>query len=207
MRRYRFVLHLDVMTYFPSIDRGILLALVERRIRDRQFLAVVGRVLEAGAGIYELPETRERAGWPPGWPPPGRGIAIGSSVSQLFAAQVYLAELDHFLKRRLKVPGALRYLDDLFCFGDRRAELRRWRGEIASWLEAERGLRLKHPAAPVLPCRGDLDGLGYRVTRAGFHVRRRALAHLRWRLASAVGGDPAVEIERSIASSVGVALF
>ncbi len=210
-RRHRYALHLDVRSYFPSIDLEILRHLVARRIRDRCFLAIVDRVLDAGRGLYDEPECRRLASLPADWPPPGRGLPIGSYTSQLFAAHVYLAGLDHFAKRTLKVPGYLRYVDDLFCFGDRRADLRAWRAAIASWLLEERGLRLKHPRAPVLSCQSHLDALGHRITRDGLTARPRALHKLRRRVDLALpgpgGGKGSVDLRRSVASSAGVVLF
>lgn len=210
LRRHRFALHLDIRAYFPSIDLEILRRLLARRIRDRRFLAVVDRVLEAGAGIYDPPAGRALAGLAADWPPPGRGLPIGAYTSQLFAAHVYLAELDHHMKRVLKVPGLLRYVDDIFLFADRRADLRRWRGEVAAWLAAERGLRLKHPAAPILSCHGHLDALGYRLSRAGVQAHPRALRRLRRRVAAELArrrGRARVDLARSIAASAGVVLF
>ncbi len=211
MRRHRFALHLDVRSYFPSIDLDILRRLLEYRIRDDRFLEVIDRVLEAGAGMYDRPDVRRRAGIAGDWPPPGRGLPIGSYTSQLFAAQVYLARFDHFVKRDLKVPGLTRYVDDVFCFGDRRADLRSWRREIADWLFHERGLLLKHPQARVLSCRGHLDALGYRVTRDGLRALARPLRRLQRRAAAAVtrpeGRPETVDFGRSVASSAGVVLF
>jgi hypothetical protein len=209
MRRHRFALHLDVRSYFPSVDLEILRALLEKRIRDRRFLAVVERVLEAGREIYRRSGVRRQAGLADDWPPPGRGLPIGAYTSQLFAAHVYLAELDHFVKRSLHVPGYVRYVDDLLLLADSRAELRRARAEVGAWLVTERGLRLKHPQARILSCRGHLDALGYRITRGGVEARPRALRRLRRRMSTVVLGRarPGFDIERSIASSAGVALF
>ncbi len=211
VRRHRFALHLDVKAYFPSIDLGILRRLLARRIVDGRFLALLDRLLEAGERIYRHPRHRVLAGLGEEWPPPGRGLPIGAYTSQLFAAHVYLSGLDHFIKRQLKVPGLCRYVDDIFCFGDRRADLRRWRREIGGWLREERRLRLKHPSAPILSCRGHLDALGYRIRRDGFEALPRALVRFRRRVAeelrAAPRGPRQPDIERSIASTAGVVLF
>lgn len=211
LRRFRFVTHLDIKTYFPSVDLNILRRLLGDRIRDEPFLRLVDRVLDVGAQLYRRKGVRALAGLGEKWPPPGRGLPIGTYTSQLFAAHVYLDGLDHFVKRELKVPGLCRYVDDIFFFGDRRSELRSWRRAVREWLRAERGLRLKHPEARVLSCRGHLDALGYRITRDGVEALPRALSRLKARVAEEAAGSGGeserIDLARSIAASAGVVLF
>jgi len=147
------------------------------------------------------------AGLSADWPPAGRGLPIGWYTSQLFAAHLYLNAFDHHAKRVLKVPGYLRYVDDLFFFGNRRRDLERWREGSREWLWQERGLCLKHPNAGILPCHGHLDALGYRIERGSLRCRPRALRRLRQRAALQLAGAPGPDFERSVASSVGIAVF
>ena len=211
LRRFRFAVHLDVKSYFPSVDLGILRRLLAGPIRDRRFLRVVDGVLEAGAELYRRPEVRAAAGLGDAWPSPGCGLPIGAYTSQLFAAHVYLDGLDHFVKRQLKVPGLCRYVDDIFVFGDRRADLRAWRRAVGEWLARERRLRLKHPEARILSCRGHLDALGYRITRGGIEALPRALRRLRRRVRGEMRArgptSERVDLGRSVASTAGVVLF
>ena len=114
LRRFRYVLHLDIKNYFPSISTDILRHLLSRRLHDERFLELLDRLFTSGRFLYDHPLTRQLAGLDSRWPPPGRGIPIGSYTSQLFAAHIYLNELDHFVKRELEAPGYLRYVDDMF---------------------------------------------------------------------------------------------
>lgn len=211
MTRHRFVVHLDVRAYYPSIDREIMKRLLEKRIRDPDFMALVVSLLDASCDLYRDPLHRRRAGLEADWPPPGRGLPVGSSLSQLLATHIYLNAFDHWVKRQLKVSGYLRYGDDLFLFGDRRAEMRFWRGEVGAWLLEHRQLRLKHPQAPVLSCRGHLDALGHRLRR-GCDIRplpragRRFQHKLRQCLYAPRRGPGRAHLERSIASYRGVLL-
>ncbi len=211
VRRHPFALHLDIRSYFPSIDLALLRGLIERRVRDPRFMEVIDRILRSGAGLHDAPSVRRYARIDPDRPPPGRGLPIGSLTSQLFAAHVYLSGLDHFVKRELHVPGYVRYVDDLFLFGPRRGELRAWRTAVARWLEAERGLRLKCPEARVLSCGGHLNALGHRITRRGIEPLPRAFKRLKARVAKACvpggAGRKRVDVARSMASSVGGILF
>ncbi len=51
---------------------------------------------------------------------PGIGLPIGSLTSQFFA-NVYLNELDQFVKHSLKVRAYLHYVDDFVLLGDNTA--------------------------------------------------------------------------------------
>ena len=188
MRRHRYALHLDIRAYFPSVDPALLYELLARRIRDERFLHVVWLVLADGPEIYARPEVRRAGGLTDDWPPAGRGLPLGTATSQMFATHVYLCPMDHWIKRGLKVPTYLRYVDDLFLFADRRADLRAWRAEVAAWLDRERGLRLKHPQAPIVSCAATLDALGHRVRRDAVVPRPRRLTHLARRAAAALRG-------------------
>ena len=106
----------------------------------------------------------------------------------------------------VRFPRATR----LFFFGDVRAELRRWRADASVWLKVERGLRLKHPQARILSCRGSLDGLGCRVRRSGVEALPRALERLARRAAARARGGHrrgGPDFERCAAASAGVLLF
>ena len=67
-----------------------------------------------------------------------RGLPIGNLTSQ-FWANVYLDRLDHFVKRELKCPAYLRYVDDFLLFADDKPTLWAWRRAIIDYLA---GLRL-----------------------------------------------------------------
>ena len=206
MRRHRFVLHLDVAAYFASVDLDVLRGLVWRRVLDGRLRDIVDAILEDGRFIYDVPEVRAHARLGDDGPGPRCGLPIGALTSQLFAAHVYLDALDHFATRILKIPGYTRYVDDVIIFGDRRADLRRWRAELAEWLCEERRLRLKHPKAPALSCAGHLDALGRRIRRDRVEPHPRALRRLRARVAREMdgmpGGLPSPTFDESLASAI-----
>ena len=115
-RRNAYALKMDVAQYFPSIDHEILKAKLRRRIKDARVLALLERIIdtspvvEGGPGHFgedHLPLPLERR----------RGIPIGNLTSQ-FLANLYLDDLDHFVKQTLKVRAYLRYVDDMVALHD-----------------------------------------------------------------------------------------
>lgn len=203
LRRHRFVLHLDIRHYFLSIDRGILLAIMARRIKDPRFLELLATIAHSGEGIYRRPQIVDFLGLPVGFPPPGCGLPIGNLTSQWWGNH-YLSGLDHFIKRELKVSSYQRYMDDLVCFGDSHKELESHRERIAAWLWSERRLRLKRPNASVRETTRRLTYLGARVSRAGIAPRAETLQRLARRIVElALHGDDS-SIQPSLASYRGV---
>ena len=182
LRRNRFCLHLDLKSYFASVDLDVLRALIVQRVQDRPLLDVIDRILADGRTLYDRPEVRTFGGLASDWPGPRCGLPIGALTSQLFAAHVYLDAFDHFVTRELKVPGYTRYVDDMILFSDRRSQLTAWRLAVTDWLDDKRRLRLKHPYARVLCCAHHLDALGHRIRRDRIECLPRGRRRLRARV-------------------------
>jgi hypothetical protein len=137
-RRYRYALQCDVVQFFPAIDHALLRQTLARKLRDPDLLWLVDRILESGVGVlagqYDMvyfagddPSTGSGQGLFAVNRP--RGLPIGNLTSQ-FWANCYLNPFDHFVKRELRCPAYLRYVDDFVLFGDDRAQLWAWKAAI-----------------------------------------------------------------------------
>jgi len=151
-----YCLKCDIAKYFNSIDHQILFRLVEKKIADKKVLRLTKEILKSSE------ET------------PGKGIPIGNLTSQLFA-NVYLNELDQFVKHRLRVKRYLRYMDDFLVLGFDKKKLHQIRKEMEKFLWERLELKM-HPKKvnifPVYPVRNNglsngaskgIDFLGYRL--------------------------------------------
>ncbi len=150
------------MQCFPSIDHAILRGILARSIADEQTLWLIDQVLASGADVHR---AQYRMQWFPGddlfardCP---RGLPIGNLTSQ-FWANVYLNELDQFIKRELHCAAYVRYVDDFILFADAKAQLWEWKARLAEFLQS---LRLvAHPGKTLV--RRVADGipfLGWRI--------------------------------------------
>ena len=202
-RRFGFRLHLDIAGYFPSIDHARLSALMRRRLYDPRTLGLIELILRSGDQVHRDPlAARVLAAR---CPPPGQGLALGSWFSQ-WCGTFYLDGLDQFVKRELKIPGYLRYMDDFVLFDDDATRLAEARAAIAEWLAHERGLALNPKHQEVVPGRAPSVFLGYRITRAGIAPSRKLRRRMRGRVrAAAARGEQA--LIRSIRSYRGLLLF
>jgi RNA-directed DNA polymerase len=191
-REYRYVLQCDVRQYFPSIDHAILRTILGRVIGENDVMWLIDRILESGVGVLS---EEYKMSWFPGdnmfainRP---RGLPIGNLTSQ-FWANCYLNPFDHFVKRELKCPAYLRYVDDFLLFSHDKWQLRDWRAAIIEWLATLR-LTLHENRAQARPVSEGIPFLGFIVfpthrrlkRRVGIAFRRR----LRRRLAAYVAGE------------------
>jgi RNA-directed DNA polymerase len=114
--------------------------------------------------------------------PPGAGLPIGNLTSQFFA-NVYLNELDQFVKHQVKCRHYLRYVDDFVLLHRDPAQLRNWEQAIGVFLAERLGLELKGEGI-LRPVTDGADFLGYIVRPHYRLVRRRVVGNLRSRLAA-----------------------
>jgi len=201
-RRYRWRLHLDIARYFPSVDHGILRGLLCREIRDPRVCDLIATLLESGLKVYRSPEAA-RLGLPrPGPADPPRGLPLGSWLSQ-WAGAYYLDGLDQYVKRTLKVPGYLRYMDDCVLLGDDRPALEAARAAVTAWLARERRLTLNPKFGRIEPTSHATVFLGHRISRSGIAPSRRLRRRLPSRLAAAAAAGPEA-LRRSLESYRGL---
>jgi RNA-directed DNA polymerase len=171
-RHYRYVLQCDIEQFFPSVDHANLRSVLARKLADPQVMWLVDRILASGVGILAEEYTMVYF--------PGddlfaverpRGLPIGNLTSQ-FWANVYLNELDQFVKRVLHCPAYLRYVDDFLLFGDDKKQLWDWKEAICERLAALR-LTMHQRESTVYPARDGIPFLGFRVYPDHRRLKRR----------------------------------
>ncbi|MBI2376736.1 MAG: RNA-dependent DNA polymerase [Deltaproteobacteria bacterium] len=199
-RRWRFRCHLDVRAFFASVDIDLLSAVVARTVRDRRALGLLSRILEHGLSVYTDSKALAWLGLPFR---ARRGLPIGNLTSQ-HLANVFLDGVDHHLERVVKVPGYLRYMDDLTLFGNDRVGLEAAARATAEYLASARRLELKHE--PKVQSTGrPVTYLGWRVSREGARLDPGTLERI-GRRARALRSHPEVRVERALASWMGLRL-
>jgi retron-type reverse transcriptase len=175
VRKYGYAFHGDIVKYFPAVDHEILRGLLARRIADGQTMWLIDRILNSGAGILagEYPMTYF----------PGddlfaanrpRGLPIGNLTSQ-FWANVYLHELDKFVKHELRCPAYLRYMDDFVLFTDDKTQLQSWKAAVREFLATRLRLMLHPKKSLVFPAKVGVDFCGFRIYPTHRRLRRSSV--------------------------------
>lgn len=157
-----YALKLDVAGYFASIDHGVLLGLLRRRIGCARTLALCAEILGSWSS----------------------GLPIGNLTSQLWA-NIYLHELDRFAKQVLRASRYARYMDDVVIVDHDPVRLHAQRRAIEGFLAGRLMLRTNRKTQVfAVGGRGRaLDWLGYRIWPTHRRLRRGCVRRMRRRLA------------------------
>lgn len=196
-RRAAWALKLDVASFFPSIHKRTLYDILCGSIRDPELRWLTATIL-----FHDPTQDFIFHGGPRFVPHPGSarypvearkslfgrsnetGLPIGNLTSQ-FWANVYLDELDQFVKRRLGCRRYLRYVDDLVLLAPDPQILCVWREEIATFLAERLHLQLRADGDEPFPVARGIDFVGWKTWASHRVVRRRTVAALEDRVRQA----------------------
>ncbi len=114
LRKNKWFFKSDVASFFDMIDHEILFLCLRRVPFDPRLISLAEIIVENGGKN-------------------GKGLPIGNLTSQFFA-NVYLHELDFFVKQQLGCKYYIRYMDDFVLFSNDKAQLKEWRKQIEQFL-------------------------------------------------------------------------
>jgi hypothetical protein len=92
----------------------------------------------------------------------GKGMTLGNFTSQFFA-NVYLNELDYFVKHKLKVRYYIRYVDDFVILHRNKKRLSYYKREIDTFLVHNLKIGLHPDKSKIIALRNGITFLGYRI--------------------------------------------
>ena len=149
-----YTLKCDVKKFFDSVDHTTMLSLITRRVNEPSVTALAQKVLQSFA----------RA--------PGKGLPLGNVTSQLFA-NVYLHELDFYIKHHLKERWYVRYCDDFVIVHPSKQHLTALIPVIQDFLSEHLQLQLHPNKIQIRTYHQGVDFLGYVIKPSAILLRRR----------------------------------
>lgn len=171
MRHYKYVLQCDIQQFFPAIDHEIMKAILARTIACDSTLTLCEKIIDSGIGVLSDVYTMHYF--------PGddllasnrhTGLPIGNLTSQ-FWANVYLNDLDQFVKHNLRAKGYLRFVDDFLLFADDKVTLHQWRDAMIEFLQSLR-LTLHENRAQLCPVEQGIPFLGFTLYPSHRRLKR-----------------------------------
>ncbi len=161
-RKNDYYLKFDIKSYFDSVDHSVLKLLLRKLIQNEKIIEVFEKI------INHSPTTTLK----------NKGLPLGNLTSQYFA-NLYLGELDHYIKDYLGIKHYVRFMDDCVVWKSSKLELHEDLKKIEHYLNSRLMLLLKSKATAIRPVREGLTFLGFRIFPNLIRIERKKLVMLR----------------------------
>ncbi len=140
-----YILKADIKHYFDNVDHNILITLLQRKIKDKKLINLIRIILSNH-------QTRNRR----------KGMPLGNFTSQFFA-NIYLDELDWFIKHKLRVNYYIRYVDDFVIMDEHLEKLEDYKTQINQFLKENLHLELHPEKTKISFLKRGVGFLGIRI--------------------------------------------
>lgn len=171
-----YYLKIDIKKYFYNIDHDILKDILNKKIKDKDALEVLYKIIDSTNSTYinnrinnlkynrinhlrdnnlikeveEIPLYKY-----------GKGCSIGNQTSQTFGL-IYLCELNHYIKENLYIKYVINYMDDFIILHEDKDYLKFCLEQIRKYLFVNLKLELNEKKTRIDGIKNGIDFLGYR---------------------------------------------
>lgn len=147
-----YILKCDIRKFFDSIDKYVLYEIIKKYMKEKELYEFTKKLIFDQSGE--------------------KGIPIGNYTSQYFA-NIYLNELDQFIKNQLRLEYYVRYMDDFILLLDSKEEAKRCKENINTFLNQYLKLEL-NAKSRYYPNAMGIDFCGYRIFPTHRLIRTRS---------------------------------
>ncbi|MBN2094330.1 MAG: group II intron reverse transcriptase domain-containing protein [Candidatus Zambryskibacteria bacterium] len=137
------ILKCDIKKCFASIDQKIVIRIMKKFIKDQNIIWLIERIINSFKSFDEF-----------------KGLPLGNLTSQIIV-NIYLNELDQFIKNKLKIKYYMRYADDFVIFFRDKDYLWELVPKISNFLDEELKLKLHPHKLFVQTLSSGVDFLGW----------------------------------------------
>ena len=152
-----YILKMDIAKYFDNINKEILFSIIQRKIKDEKVLWLIQEILYA--------QPREK------------GLEIGNYTSQMFA-NIYLNEVDQYIKHDLKVKYYCRYMDDSIVMVKTKEEAKEILKKIEIFLKEKLNLELNQKTQ-IFKSKQGVNFCGYKIKEDRLKIREKGKRKLK----------------------------
>jgi RNA-directed DNA polymerase len=151
-----FVLKCDIRKYFNNIDHNILLGIIKQKVICDKTFAIIEEVIrsfnDGGESMKSVP--------------------LGNITSQIFA-NIYLHNLDLYIKKELGCRFYIRYNDDFVIISNNFKKLEEVRAKIMEFVSKELKLEIPIEKTSIRNALRGIDFLGYVVLPKAVLLRNK----------------------------------
>lgn len=152
-----YILKMDIAKFFQNIDKKILLDILLKKIKDENLIWLTKEIVFSNEGDKNLP--------------------IGNYTSQMFA-NIYLNEVDQFIKHKLKIKYYFRYMDDSVLFVKTKKEAIEALKEIRIFLKENLKLEL-NKKTQIFKNKQGVNFCGYKINEYRLKIREKGKRKLK----------------------------
>jgi len=138
-----YCLKADIKHYFEEVDHDILLKILAKKVNDRDAMWLIKQI------VKNSPYGDKK------------GMPLGNLTSQFFA-NIYLNELDYFVKHDLRIKFYIRYVDDFMILHESKEKLRDLKEQINNFLKVKLKIELHPQKSRIIPLLKGIDFVGFR---------------------------------------------
>ena len=134
----------DIRKFYDTVDHAVLCDIIVKTISDESAMWLIREVIES----FHTEGT------------PGKGLPIGNLSSQVFT-NIYLNELDQFVKHSLRVKHYVRFSDDFVLLSESKQRLEETLHAIRHFVQENLRIELHPKKVQIRPLSQGIDFLGY----------------------------------------------
>jgi len=172
---FGYCLKADIRHYFQEVNQEILLKIIKRKIADEKVIWLIKQILNNYFSEKQ-----------------GTGMPLGNLTSQFFA-NIYLNELDYFVKHKLKAKHYIRYVDDFVILHKSKIQLGIWKEQIEEFLKNELTLELHPDKSKILNLSRGIDFVGFRNLYYFKLLRERNIRKMNHKITQLKNGETSEE--------------
>ena len=139
-----YCLKADIKKYFDNVDHETLINILKKKIKDNNIIWLIKRILHNNLNKVK-----------------SKSMPLGNYTSQFFA-NVYLNELDYFVKHKLKAKYYIRYVDDFVILYNQKENLEYYKKQIDNFLKNNLKLELHGDKSKIISLHKGIKFLGFR---------------------------------------------
>lgn len=139
-----YILKLDIKKFFYSIDRDILKSLFRKKIKCKDTLWLLDLIVDTASKIDE------------------KGLPLGNTLSQL-SSNIYLNEIDQYVKRVLGIKFYIRYMDDMILIVKNKDTAKDLLKKLERFAKEKLNLNLNKNKSKIFPIEQGVNSIGFKI--------------------------------------------
>ena len=172
-----YCLKMDISKYFYRVDHAVLMRILKRKIKDKDLLWLLNEIVNCEKCAFGLPLDASIATATDSIRLFDCGMPIGNLTSQMFA-NLYLNEIDQYVKHELREHYYIRYMDDMLLLGFDKTILHETKAKIEIYLNEVLRLTLNDKTS-IRPTYLGIEFVGFRIWATHIKLRKTSSKKLK----------------------------